>query len=57
MFDKEIKVFWPFHDGGWYHIETSLLICGGNQWTGFYIISASVMKGLKETVEDTNTRT
>ena len=36
-----------FHDGGRYHIETSLLICGANQWTGFYMITASVMKGLK----------
>ena len=35
-----------FHDGGRYHIETSPLICGVNQWTGFYMISASVMKGL-----------
>ena len=36
----------PFHDGGLYHIETSPLICSANQWTGFYMISASVMKGL-----------
>ena len=28
-----------------YHIETSPLICA-NQWTGFYMISASVMKEL-----------
>ena len=35
-----------FHDGGRYHIETNLLICGANQWIGFYMISASVMKGL-----------
>ena len=27
-------------------METSLLICGANQWTGFYMILASVMKGL-----------
>ena len=33
------------HDGGCYHIEASPLICGANQWTGFYIIAASVMKG------------
>ena len=25
-----------FHDRGCYHIETSSLICSGNQWTGFY---------------------
>ena len=28
-------------------METSRLICSANQWTGFYMISASVMKGLK----------
>ena len=37
----------PFHDGGRYHIETSPLICSANQWTGFYMITASVMKELK----------
>ena len=37
----------PFQDGGRYHIETSLLICRANQWTGFYMITASVLKGLK----------
>ena len=36
----------PFHDGGRYLIETSPLICGANQWTGFYMISASIIKGL-----------
>ena len=35
-----------FHDGGRYHIEISPLICQANQWTGFYMITASVMKGL-----------
>ena len=35
-----------FHDGGRYHIETSPLICPANQWTGFYMITASVMKEL-----------
>ena len=29
-----------------YHIETSALICGANQWIGFYMIMASVMKEL-----------
>ena len=29
-----------------HHIETSLLICRANQWTGFYMIGASVMKEL-----------
>ena len=28
-------------------METSPLICSANQWTGFYMISASVMKGLR----------
>ena len=27
-----------------YHIETSPLICSANQWTGFYMMAASVMK-------------
>ena len=39
----------PFHDGGLYHIETSPLTCKANQWTGFYKIEASIMKGLKLT--------
>ena len=29
-------------------METSPLICSANQWTGFYMISASVMNGLME---------
>ena len=33
-----------FHDGGRYHRETSPLICSANQWNGFYMITASVMK-------------
>ena len=39
-----------FHDGGRYPIETSPLICSPNQWAGFYMITASVMKGLSEFV-------
>ena len=35
-----------FHDGGRYHIETGPLTCSANQWTGFYMITASVMKEL-----------
>ena len=35
-----------FHDGEHYHIETSPLICFVNQWTGFYMITTSVMKEL-----------
>ena len=37
----------PFQDGGRYDIETSPLICTPNQWTGFYMITASVLKGSK----------
>ena len=29
-------------------METSLLICRGNQWTGFYMIETSDMKELNE---------
>ena len=36
-----------FHDGGSHDIEFSPLICSANQWTGFYIITASVVKELK----------
>ena len=43
-----------FHDGDRYHIETSPLICSENQWTGFYMITASVMKVLKQAVFDIN---
>ena len=35
-----------FHDGGRYDIETNPLICSANQWTSFYMITASVMKEL-----------
>ena len=35
------KMFQPSHDGGRYHIETSPL-------TGFYMMTVSVMKELKE---------
>ena len=28
-------------------MKTSPLICRANQWTGFYMIRTSVMKGLK----------
>ena len=38
--------FNPFMTEAVYHIETSPLICSENQWTGFYMITAPVMKGL-----------
>ena len=43
------KVFFSsklFHEGGLFHIETSLLICSANQWTGFYMIDTCIMKEL-----------
>ena len=39
-------LFLTLHRGGPYHIETSPLICGANQWTGFYMIGIPVMKEL-----------
>ena len=30
----------------YYHIETSPLICRTDQWTGFYMITVAIMKGL-----------
>ena len=33
-----------FQDGGRYHTQTSPLISSASQWTGFYMITASVMK-------------
>ena len=35
-----------FMTEGRYHIETSPLICSANLWTGFYMITAPVMKEL-----------
>ena len=42
------KTVQPLHDGGRYHIETSQSMdwSKANQWTGFYMITTSVMKGL-----------
>ena len=31
-------------------MEISPLICIANQWTGFYIMTASVLKGLKAAI-------
>ena len=36
-----------FHDGDSCHIETSLLICWVNQWTGLYMIGSFVVKELE----------
>ena len=38
----------PFQDGDRYHIKASPLIFWANQWTGFYMITASVLKGLNK---------
>ena len=35
-----------FHDGDPHHLETSPLVCKVNQWTGFCMIGASVMREL-----------
>ena len=42
-----VTYFELFNDGGRYYIETSLSICFADQWTGFYMITPSVMKELK----------
>ena len=39
------KKYFDSYDGDPYHIETSPLICSENQWTVFYVIWTSVMKG------------
>ena len=44
--NKDLAGLQLFYDGGRYHMETSPLICRANQWTGFYIITASVLKEL-----------
>ena len=44
----------PFHDGGRYHTENNSFLCGANQWTGFYMITASVMKGLSLSTSNKN---
>ena len=46
-----VSVTEPFHDAGCYHIETGPLICSANQWTGFYMITSSVLKGSTKYVE------
>ena len=51
-----VKKIYLFHDGGRYHIETSPLICSANQWTGFYMITASVMKELTSRSEFSKTK-
>ena len=43
-----LKTSLAFHDRGRYHIEISPLISSANQWTGFDMITASVMKELIE---------
>ena len=44
--ENDLYVFQPFHEGGRYRIETSPVIFGANQWTSFYMITTSDMKGL-----------
>ena len=54
------RSFKRFLDGGRYHIETSPLICYANQWNGFCMITASVLKELismKKDAEHTSVNT
>ena len=46
IFPKFKQISYLFHDGAHFHIETSPVIFGANQWTGFCMITASVMKEL-----------
>ena len=39
------------HDGDFCHTESSPLIFGKNQWTGFYVIGTSPMKKLILTIK------
>ena len=36
-----------FHNGGAYHIKTSLFICSANQCSDFYMIKISILRELK----------
>ena len=47
---KATLTFNSFITWGSYYIETSSLICKPNQWTGIYMITASVMKELKSCI-------
>ena len=47
--EKDHDVTWiePFNDESPIHIETSRLICSGNQLTGLYMRGSWVVKGLR----------
>ena len=47
LFMLVLPLFNFFMARGRYHIETSPLICFANQWAGFCLITASVMKELR----------
>ena len=52
-YEKIQNFYWPDFHENWLTIsimavETNMLICSVNQWTGFCKIGASVMKELKE---------
>ena len=49
--DTSLKLF---HDGVHYHIETSLLICRTNEWTGFCMIGTSFIQEIKTKTWDQN---
>ena len=46
IFAKIVKDY-LFHDGGPYHIQTTLLTYLASQWTGFYVTGTPAVKELK----------
>ena len=51
VFREIVCFYYLFHDRGRYHIETSPLICRVNQWTHFYMITASIINNPLEVLE------
>ena len=54
LFVSVFHRFQLFHDGVPIKKETSQLICFTNQWTGFSMAEASVMKELKSEITTCN---
>ena len=52
QYTMNVQMNTPFNflDRSHCHIETSPLIRQANQWTGFYMITASLMKELKQSM-------
>ena len=51
-FSNILRILLLFHDRGRYHIEATPLICRANQLTGFYMITTSIIKELKNVSEN-----